>query len=270
MHSVTDGSRFLIKKKDVALNLTIEDSIPENLMGDPVRLRQILVNLLSNANKFTESGKIDINLKILKNTLNQIDIQFEVKDTGIGISEQSKERLFLSFFQADSSITRKYGGTGLGLTISKQLVSLMKSQLQLKSTLGKGSNFYFCIKFDKIPESVSGEAGSTNDLNSHHHLFDVTKCKILVVEDNPVNQIVIEEMIHSIGCKANIVDNCQTAIDTSDKYDIIFMDLEVPEIDGYEATQKIGYWLARGDLSSGLEDQRIGSKGGHRGQEQCS
>lgn len=221
-------------KKGITITVEVAKELPESVIGDPLRLRQVITNLLSNAVKFTKNGTININIEIISNTDKFIALHFEVKDTGIGISQEQKALIFDQFTQADNSTSRRYGGTGLGLAISKRLVEMMGGTIDVKSQISKGSTFYFKLRFEKCLKH--------NNVNITKPLqvkLDFSKYRVLIAEDDLVNQAVISEMLNTIGCQADIVSNGQEALDTDSSYDIIFMDLEMPEINGYEATRQI-------------------------------
>ncbi|MFA6403477.1 MAG: ATP-binding protein [Salinivirgaceae bacterium] len=225
-------------EKNIYFKLNIGDRVPEFIIGDPTRLNQILVNLLGNAVKFTDKGGIALVVKVIEQTANQSTIQFMVNDTGIGISQEKMEIIFSSFSQASSDMTRKYGGTGLGLTISKQLVELQKGTLHLESKVGEGSTFYFNLVFkhgnSKHKDKLT-TIENTNDLPQ-----DFSNANILLAEDNEINQLYVKTILKS-KYLISIASNGNQVIDMVNKnsYDLILMDLHMPEMDGYEATQII-------------------------------
>ncbi len=228
-HSVTAND------KGLEVLYTFSSNIPPYLIGDPNRLQQVLNNLMSNAIKFTEDGEITITVKKIRRFEEDIQLQFSVSDTGIGISTENKERLFKTFSQIDSSYTRKFGGTGLGLAISKQLVEMMGGEIWLESKLGKGSTFHFTIPFrmgnkprkKTIIEDITSK--SKKVLN------------ILLMEDDKVNQIVVSRMLREKGHVVDIVSNGIEGIAAFEnkKYDVILMDIQMPLMDGIEATKQI-------------------------------
>lgn len=207
--------------------------------SDPGRIRQILTNLVSNAIKFTQSGSVFIELKILSDHANATEFRFEVRDTGIGLSEDAKSRLFQSFTQADASVTRRFGGTGLGLSISKRLVELMGGSIGVDSEEGKGACFWFNLrlikgdhKFVSIEDVIRLEAISLKDHKGK---------RILVAEDNPMNQKVAIKQLEKLGYHVDAVGNGLEVISVLESvpYDIVLMDCQMPELDGYEATRRI-------------------------------
>jgi CheY-like chemotaxis protein len=225
------------KQADIALALNIGENIPELLLGDYVRVRQILVNLLSNAFKFTERGEITVQAYIINSWQNEVLIEFAVSDTGIGIPGNKINNLFQSFHQLDGSTTRKYGGTGLGLSIVKSLVELMGGSIQVISEKGKGSTFSFQIPFKIVGNSVSNEVSAENDLKECNRVL-----RILVAEDSKVSQMVILQYIKKRNWEAVIVENGKEVLkclEEDNNYDLIFMDIQMPEMDGYEAAKLI-------------------------------
>ena len=228
----------LAKEKGVELFATVDSEIPNNLIGDPVRINQVLTNLLGNALKFTEKGNVTLALKLEKNLQKAVTVQFSVTDTGIGIQENKYEMIFKEFTQANTETTRKYGGTGLGLAISQRLVRLLGGTIIVKSRLGQGSTFHFTIKFLKSNISsnpLQAEKTATTELN-------FTKVyKVLIVEDNEINKIIAEKFLTKWGLAVDHAENGFEAIAKikSTQFDLILMDLEMPVMSGYEATVEI-------------------------------
>lgn len=224
-------------KKSLVLAYSISDEIPKVIIGDTTRLRQILLNLAGNSIKFTERGsvKIDIQLKSRKNDL--YTIQFKVTDTGLGISNDKLSGIFESFTQASNETTRKYGGTGLGLTIAKQLIELQGGVISANSEVNSGSCFYFTLTFKK-GNLKNVEAKTEVKSISYSELHNL---KILLAEDNIMNQTLAKKIFQKWKCKLDIADNGRIAVDklTKEDYDIILMDMQMPEMDGYEATKHI-------------------------------
>jgi len=222
-------------ERGLELNYSFSSNIPQYLIGDPNRLQQVLNNLIGNAVKFTENGEVNISIKKSTITEENVELKFAVSDTGIGIDEEKKDRLFKTFSQVDGSITRKFGGTGLGLVISRQLVEMMGGEIWLESQKGKGSTFYFTVKF-KIGEKQI-------ELTSKQHKVTKTchTMNILVVDDDRVNQTVIARML--IG-KGHLVDVANNGIEAlafykEKEYNVILMDIQMPEMDGLETTKRI-------------------------------
>ncbi|MGB5101353.1 MAG: ATP-binding protein [Methanothrix sp.] len=240
------------RKKGLNLSYKIIPGTPKKIFGDPIRLRQILGNLLNNAVKFSDSGEIAISVSSQKSE-NGLSILFTVKDTGIGIADNELDKLFLPFSQVDATTTRRHGGTGLGLAISKKLVELMGGKIWVKSEPGKGSTFYFTI----ITKAVFDEQMIGNESQiqfERHHVFEPmpeiiapSRLHILLAEDNLLNQKVILEMLKRLGYRADVAANGFEVLQAlqRQKYDIILMDVRMPDLSGLEATRQIRkLWLA--------------------------
>ncbi len=241
--AVTDLISFSADQKGLELIVNIDEDIPNTLMGDALRLRQVIVNFASNAIKFTQEGKVTIDIVLLGKTKGAVVLGFTISDTGIGMTEKQKKNLFKAFTQADISTTRKYGGTGLGLAITGQLVDLMGGSVDVKTKLDKGSSFSFCLNFkigkdpqDKIitpsTKNSSTENNETNMLHGAH---------ILLVEDNKFNQEVASSLLQMHGMSSDIAENGEQALICLEKniYDGVLMDCQMPIMDGYSATEKI-------------------------------
>ena len=227
------------QEKKIEIIKNVDEGIPETLEGDPKRLRQILAHLAGNAVKFTNEGTITVRCNVERQTQTHVTLHFEVADTGIGISETDQFKLFESFTQADGSSTRKYGGSGLGIATCKGLAELMGGSMTVTSVPGKGSTFSFtAVLAIHSGEPVMGSSAiGTKTLN--HALPD--NLKILLVEDNAVNQKVALRMLEKLGNVPTIAQNGREAIDaaTCERFDIILMDCMMPELDGFEATKQI-------------------------------
>ncbi|MEI8003456.1 MAG: response regulator, partial [Methanothrix sp.] len=230
----------------------VHPTVPSRLRGDPGRLRQILVNLGSNAVKFTTVGKIVIRASLENEDERDVTIRFSVSDTGIGIPANRQNILFSPFTQVDGSTTRKYGGTGLGLAISKQLAGLMGGEIGVESEEGKGSTFWFTAVFAKrlaMPGSTEEgpieieEEGAIESCAARPTISQLFKRKIriLVAEDNPVNQKVAQALLRKMGLQADVAANGQEAVNALQTipYDLVLMDCQMPEMDGFEATSII-------------------------------
>lgn len=228
--SVTEVIEISARKKNLKLVFTVEDQIAPTLLGDPVRLRQILINLAGNAVKFTETGSIVIAVRIVDSTSLPL-IEFSVTDTGIGIPESIRPQLFQPFKQVDKTIANKFGGTGLGLAICKQIVSQMNGSIGIDETYVKGSRFFFRIPY-LVPQKTKSTATSKRSKLSGN---------ILIVEDNEINAIIVNELSLSFGLTADTASNGKMAIEKaiSGSYHVILMDLEMPDINGIEATKAI-------------------------------
>lgn len=224
-----------IQEKNLKLIKNYDDSIPEVLIGDPVRLHQIILNLLSNAVKFTSKGNITVSVSLLTENEEEVSIQFSVKDTGIGIPDDKIEQIFENFQQASSGTSRIYGGTGLGLAIVKQLVEPQGGSIQVASQVGKGSTFSFILNFKKTNIVPQMEV-----ITEEPHI-DNKSISVLVVEDIALNQLLMKTLLDDFGFERDIADNGQIAIDKlqNKSYDIILMDLQMPVMNGFEATDHI-------------------------------
>ena len=226
------------KSKNIRLTLKQSGDIPEFVKGDPTRLSQILNNLLSNAIKFTDNGEVSIVLKGVELKNQRSEVTFSIIDTGIGISREQLDHIFVSFSQASSDTTRKYGGTGLGLAITKKLLEIMGTRIQVKSKLGAGSEFSFRLQFEKVagktassPEKDQPDSGRTS----------LEGIKILLVEDNRVNTHIATKIFEKWGINVDVAGDGRVAVDKFEpgRYDMIFMDLHMPSMDGFEATREI-------------------------------
>ncbi len=249
MDQVIDLIQFEANQKNLKLELNIDTEVPRYAWIDIVRIKQILINLLSNAVKFTEKGSVQLNI-ILKEKIgeNQTRIRFSVIDSGIGILEQNQKKIFKAFSQEDSSTTKKFGGTGLGLTISNKLLNLMDSRLKLKSEIGKGSHFYFDIDLQtnsELPEEQQ-ENKTVSDMDTPAMLTansNLAKSKILLVEDNKINMLLLKTIIKNSLPEAQLFEaaNGAEAVKQFENIlpDIIFMDIQMPVMNGYEATEAI-------------------------------
>jgi signal transduction histidine kinase/DNA-binding response OmpR family regulator len=224
-------------QKGVALSFAYASTFPKVLLGDATRLSQILINLIGNAIKFTEVGKVDIRAEVLFETESYFDIQFLIKDTGIGIPTDKLDSIFDRFTQAESHTTRFYGGTGLGLSIAKQLIELQGGTIAVKSKVGEGSEFTFSLRYEKSNlEQVKG-----NQQKVQHDYTLLAKKKILLVEDNPVNVKFVLSLLEAYNVKPAVAVNGQEALDMlrKERYDLVLMDIEMPVLNGYEATASI-------------------------------
>ena len=235
---VLQTARVKAEQKGLKLLREIDSNCPGLVKGDQLRVYQILVNLVDNAIKFTQKGEISIKVKALESKEAPIRIAFSVVDTGIGIPEEKRIKIFESFTQADSQTTRKYGGTGLGLAISKQLVNLMGGEIWVESQEGKGSHFSFDVPFEKATGKVNVAPAISTDYQIQRQLRGV---RVLVAEDNPTSQLFIERLLRKWGCEIELADNGKAVINKLNRsdFDIILMDMQMPEMDGYETTQYI-------------------------------
>lgn len=229
-------------EKKLRLTTDISSDIPEVVLGDPTRLEQVLNNLLGNAVKFTQQGEITVSLKLKKKSSNHAFIQFEVKDTGIGIPADSLEQLFNPFTQADGSTTRKYGGTGLGLAISKELVTLMGGEMGVTSTPGEGSVFWFTVNLE-IPQKIPLLTAAPLGKEAAFTLADAYTVypRLLIVDDHPMNRKILSKLLEKRNIPCDVVTNGKEALTAclEKEYDIVFMDCQMPVMDGYESTAQI-------------------------------
>ncbi len=222
------------EEKGNRLTALIDSDIPDYLMGDSVRIGQVITNLVSNAVKFTDHGSIQIMLSLLKKEGDQCTIRVEVTDTGIGIAKESQEKILEEFTQAGSSVTRKFGGTGLGLAISKKLLQLMNSTVQIDSTPGKGSNFFFdlTVKEGEPFQKSTGRDSEARDLDG---------ARILAVDDLKTNLVLLKKILGEWNVDLDTCSDGEEAIDKvrRNEYDLILMDVQMPVMDGKEATIQI-------------------------------
>jgi signal transduction histidine kinase/CheY-like chemotaxis protein len=236
--NVTSLLAHQLTMKGLRLFVTITPDVPDRLTGDPYRLNQILTNLLGNAIKFTNTGHVQVEVTLQEQSADKLIVSFTVNDTGIGIAPESLPYIFDSFSQAGQDISRRYGGTGLGLTISKQLLHLQGGDISVKSTPGKGSAFHFYLPFgysiNQVPEVLVRDAQDNSQLLVGKHF--------LVAEDNEINQKLIDYVLKNAGANVTMANNGAEAIDFVQKngtFDLIIMDLQMPEMDGYAATRFI-------------------------------
>jgi CheY-like chemotaxis protein len=231
VHRIISSMRYKAAEKDIYLQPDIDATLPTFVIADSARLIQILLNLVSNAIKFTDTGGITIGLKVLDESSNNIRIRFEVADTGIGIAEDKLGTIFESFKQAEADTTRKYGGTGLGLAISKRLVELHDSRINVESVRGRGSTFSFVITFNKADSpTISAESKMEIGLS----------LSVLVVDDNQINRILVNKVLQKWGTRVDFAENGQQALDkimATKGYDVVLMDVHMPIMGGLEATQ---------------------------------
>ena len=242
LKNVVNILRIKAEEKDLKLWFEMSDNVPKTVAGDPTRLTQVLINLVGNAVKFTEKGRVDIQVFLEKVENDRHYIHFQVIDTGIGISEDYVNKIFESFTQAGTDLARKYGGTGLGLTISKELVELMEGEIFVKSVLGEGTTFEFCIPF-KVQQGVSLEEENAPFELTHKELLCLNNAKILLAEDNVFNKILAEDVLLEMAPNMNIV-SAENGVEVleilkRESVDLILMDIQMPLKNGLEATKEI-------------------------------
>jgi PAS domain S-box-containing protein len=250
-HMITESTSLLTERaatKNISLTIDTDAAAPDTLIGDPARLKQILINLIGNGIKFTDTGGVSLRVQLQSSVADMKNIRFEVEDTGIGISRDAQAQLFQKFTQGDTSTTRRFGGTGLGLAICKQLVELMQGEINLKSELGKGSCFSFVIPFKigSVPANILPVV-----LVPHSHQLN-----ILCAEDFPPNQIIIQGLLDEMGHRVEFADNGRKALEALAirSYDVILMDGRMPEMDGATAIRLI---RSEGDGQYYIPDPKI-------------
>ncbi len=231
--------KFLAKQKGLVVTCEIDNSVPKEVLGDQVRITQIINNLISNSIKFTNEGGIDIKFSALKENNNEILIQGTITDTGVGIAKEAQARIFQSFDQADNSVTRKYGGTGLGLSIVKSLVELMNGTIGVQSPanleMRNGSRFTFTLKLKVSEKEVEQHVATKNNKTLKNVM------RVLIVDDNPINLIVARKMVQNFGAEVTTTDSGKGAIKLvkEKEFDLVLMDIQMPELDGHATTQEL-------------------------------
>ncbi|MDI5887749.1 MULTISPECIES: PAS domain-containing hybrid sensor histidine kinase/response regulator [Flavobacterium] len=246
VHHVVDIFKYQAETNCIDLIVNIDATVPKYVLVDSVRLKQILVNLIGNAMKFTKEGSVALNVTaVFSENENQCHLKFLVKDTGIGIKDENHEKIFQSFIQEDNTITRKFGGTGLGLAITNQLLALMNSKLELNSHFGEGSEFFFTVQLEK-----SNHKNNSKDFNDYAEVEEeipsiknLSNKKILIVEDNKINMLLVKTLLKSILPGSTILEasDGKKAIKLykKEKLDLILMDIQMPHKNGYETTAEI-------------------------------
>ncbi len=236
VNDISSGMRFQAEEKGLELHVNIDEAIKTHqVITDPTRLTQIIHNLLGNAIKFTQSGTISLDLNAVERGDESIRINFSIKDTGIGINIEQQALIFEAFMQASSSTTRNFGGTGLGLAIVKRLLGLFGSDIQVRSSDGQGSEFYFDISF-----KLAGQIDEVTESDSKAE-YDLSGLKVLVVEDNPINSLLLKKVFSNWNNAPVFTSNGREAIEKVEEnvYDVILMDIHMPLLDGYETTRVI-------------------------------
>jgi len=243
--SVCKGLSVLARNKNLELEWNIDRDVPENIMGDPIRIRQILVNLINNAIKFTFKGKIVTSIKVNSKNGEQCELLFSVSDEGVGIPKDKVDKVFNVFTQADVSTTRRFGGVGLGLSICNRLVDMMGGRIWAESEEFRGSTFFFTLKTkivreDQLPDALK-EKSIEEELLKQLPKKAVKKISILLAEDNIVNQKMAVRMLEKKGWIVKTADNGKQVLDYLDRvaFDLILMDAQMPILDGFETTKLI-------------------------------
>jgi PAS domain S-box-containing protein len=248
---------FSIRARDKNINLTseIDVCVPEAVRGDAVRLRQILVNLLGNAVKFTDAGQVFLGLALVEKAADHVVLRFEIRDSGSGIPAEALPFIFDAFSQVDGSMARRHEGTGLGLAISRDLVEAMEGKIGVRSDPGKGSQFWFTVRLQRaesvpVTTTVVHAPVKSAECPANEHMP-----KVLLAEDNPVNQELGRLVLESFNCEVDVVENGREAVEAvfSAEYDLVFMDCQMPEVDGYQATRTI----RQREAEMGTEARRV-------------
>jgi signal transduction histidine kinase len=237
VNKIVQMSMAKANEKNTGISVSINEKVPEIIEGDLLRLSQVLSNLISNAVKFTANGQVEIIIDIETENPTNIHLKFTVKDTGIGIAKEKQAHIFEKFTQAESSIANKFGGTGLGLTISKKILQLQQSNIYVESEPNKGATFFFTLQFSK----VDIDSNSLNFSNELSEINSLQGANILVVDDNKFNLLVIKQFLVKWQASVTVCENGKDALEQINKqnYDLVLMDLQMPEMDGYEAAIKI-------------------------------
>lgn len=262
-----------LQGKDVKLDTLFDKNTPAEFYGDPTRIRQIIMNLIINAIKFTDEGSITVSVKLEEPPAKEAEnisetLVISVKDTGIGIPKEKQEKIFEAFEQVDTSTTRKYGGTGLGLTISKALVEMMGGKIWVVSEIGKGSKFIFTLKLQKAEPAAAGGRGIEKQaaVKEKPEETSLRGFKILVVEDNAVNLKLLNAVLGNLGCEVDIAVNGKIAVEKAgiNQYDLVLMDIQMPVMGGYEATE-----IIRNKISKTLPIVALTASAMRKDEEKC-
>jgi CheY-like chemotaxis protein/two-component sensor histidine kinase len=241
LRSITSsvGAMFTekIKEKQLSYRGEIAADVPDILSGDAIRLTQILVNLLGNATKFTEAGEISLSVKLVHASKKEATIEIKVADTGIGIAKEKQAKIFERFQQAETETTRRFGGTGLGLSIVKQLVELQKGTIDIKSETGRGSEFTVRLPY-KLPDE---EKLLSAALATETQVASISDIHVLIAEDNAMNQQLIKHLMKNWNIRFTLVNNGAEAVEAlnEQEFSVVLMDIQMPEMDGYTATEVI-------------------------------
>lgn len=230
-----------LEQNDV-LSFHLAENIPHSVYGDALRLKQIIINLVNNAIKFTKNGKVDLRVEVEKLSVDDVKLKFSITDTGIGISKDGLTKLFKSFSQVNQSTQREYGGTGLGLAIAKNLTELMNGEIGVFSKPGEGSTFWFTAYFDIKPTIISvSESPQENHTLENKRTINAENLRILLIEDNIINQKVAKGILANLGFQISIANNGALGVESykNEQVDLILMDIQMPVMDGFTATRHI-------------------------------
>ncbi|WP_299890027.1 ATP-binding protein [uncultured Lacinutrix sp.] len=233
--NIIDSLEFALRDSNNIIHLEYDNSIPKVIVGDSLKLSQVFINLISNAIKFTNNGRITVKTKTVEELEKTVKIYFEVTDTGLGIAKEKQDQVFENFYQEQAKIEKSYKGTGLGLSIVKRVVTAMGSEVKINSEEGKGSTFYFELTFQKSKKDSMPVELYSNQLK------EIVGSKILIVDDNKINQLVTKRVLDQLKINSMVVDSGIKAIELVkvEQFDCILMDLNMPELDGYETTKRI-------------------------------
>ncbi|WP_224364583.1 PAS domain-containing hybrid sensor histidine kinase/response regulator [Hyalangium versicolor] len=239
VNGILYGLRVKAEEKDLAIHVELDERVPAWLMGDPVKISQVLTNLLANAIKFTEQGSVTLSVQLQDTFAERVSVSFRVTDTGIGIPEERQSQIFEEFTQASYDIHLKYGGSGLGLAICQRLLALYGCKLGMESRLGQGSSFSFALSLKVAPDTP--ESALPAAAKSPIATCNIDGVQVLVADDNTVNVFVITQYLRKWGARFDVVENGRLAVEQAQQihYDMVLMDLQMPELDGYDATRLI-------------------------------